>query len=129
MNILILVDSAENIEYLNPVLANKSYTCTIVDNVFSGLYAIKKENFDVVITELSIEDLSGLVVAEYVTQNKPQTSVVICNNKQEKITHPELLNLDTVYTVTKDNCGTITGTLMQIEEAATVEIGWEKVVF
>lgn len=129
MKILILVENLNDLDYLHPVLENENYQCKVEDNVFSGLYAIKEENFDVVITELSMEEINGLIVAEYVMQKKPQMSVIIYNNNKAPISQPELLSLQTVYTVSKGSQVTLSSVLLEIGAEETEESKWEKIIF
>ncbi len=72
-NILIVDDVVENIQILVAILKQDGYRVQTTTNGYDALKLVKKENFDLVLLDIMMPDISGLEVCRYLKID-PQTS-------------------------------------------------------
>jgi two-component system NtrC family sensor kinase len=76
--ILVIVDAQAMREFLASLLGYEGYNdVLLVEGGFEGIERLEAEPFDLVITDLSMPDLDGYQVMEYVHENHPQTLVIV----------------------------------------------------
>ncbi|VVB85343.1 Chemotaxis protein CheY [uncultured archaeon] len=76
-NILIIEDDSKMREALKEILKDEGYNVDSVENGQLGLEAIKKKDFDVVLTDLIMPVMGGMEVLREIKRTKPKTIVII----------------------------------------------------
>jgi CheY-like chemotaxis protein len=71
--ILVVVDEKLTLKNLKHVLTKEGYEVKAVDNGASALQLINDEEFDLVITDLKMESVSGLDILEKCKELHPYT--------------------------------------------------------
>lgn len=75
---ILVVDDEKNMrEVLNIFLKGEGYDVTVADGGSSGIAALKKDIFNVVITDLRMPKVSGFDVLKFIKETSPNTIVVI----------------------------------------------------
>ncbi|MFQ6137462.1 MAG: response regulator [Candidatus Hydrothermarchaeales archaeon] len=77
VNILIVEDDPQMLEGLTESLAEEGYEITSVLTGKEAIEKVKKEDFDVVLTDLVMPGLDGMDVLKEVKRTKPRTHVVM----------------------------------------------------
>ncbi len=77
IKILILDDEPIVTKRLKPALEKKGYEVETFTQSSSALKRIQEERFDIVITDLKMEGLSGMEFLEKVKEKWPQTEVIV----------------------------------------------------
>ncbi|KPK34643.1 MAG: Fis family transcriptional regulator [Nitrospira bacterium SG8_35_1] len=75
--ILVVDDEQSMREVLDIFLSNEGYDVTVAGNGVSGVDAVKKDIFDLVITDMKMPRLGGLELLKNIKQISPDTVVVI----------------------------------------------------
>jgi two-component system response regulator PilR (NtrC family) len=75
--ILVVDDEQSMREVLDIFLSNEGYNVTVAGNGVSGVDAVKKDIFDLVITDMKMPKLGGLELLKNIKQISPDTVVVI----------------------------------------------------
>ena len=88
--LLIIDDNKEILDALCEFLSKKKYDITSANNGLEGLKYIEKEQqqFDVVITDLIMPDISGVALISIIKKRYPDTLVIAITGWGE---HPEAL--------------------------------------
>jgi two-component system response regulator PilR (NtrC family) len=77
-NILVVDDEKSMREILEIFLKNEGYRVSVADNGETAIEAIKKDIYDLIITDMKMPKLGGLELLRNVKQMTPETVVVIC---------------------------------------------------
>ncbi len=75
--ILVVDDERSMREILHIFLKNEGYTVTLADNGESAVEAVKRDIFDLIITDMNMPKLSGLELLRNVKKITPDTIVVV----------------------------------------------------
>jgi len=88
--LLIIDDNKEILDALCEFLSKKKYDITSANNGLEGLKCLEKEEheFDVVITDLIMPDISGVALISIIKKRFPDTLVIAITGWGE---HPEAL--------------------------------------
>lgn len=76
-SILIADDEPEIRESLTLVLKEEGFQCTAVKDGAEAIKAIKKANFDIIVSDLKMPNASGIEVLDYALQHSSQTMTII----------------------------------------------------
>ncbi|MFC2135822.1 sigma-54-dependent transcriptional regulator [Bacteroidota bacterium] len=99
---ILIVDDDETLCYLlKEELVNEGYTA---DMVYDGKYAIaklKKTNYDLILLDLEMNEVSGEEVLQYVRENYPYIQVIILTAKSEVRTAIECIKKGAYDFITK----------------------------
>ncbi|KUO63745.1 Fis family transcriptional regulator [bacterium BRH_c32] len=81
---ILIADDDENLCYLlKEELVNEGYIVDIVYDGKDAIEAIKKKNFDVVLLDLEMKEVSGEQVLKFVQENHPDLQVIVLTAKSE----------------------------------------------
>ncbi|MCH7732050.1 MAG: response regulator [Candidatus Marinimicrobia bacterium] len=75
--ILVIDDEEYILDIVEEVLTVQGHKVTSSSSAENGLEIFKKENFDIVITDLGMPEMSGWEVAERIKKNNPKTPVIL----------------------------------------------------
>jgi CheY-like chemotaxis protein len=79
---ILIADDDENLCYLlKEELVNEGYIVDIVYDGKDAIEAIKKKNFDVVLLDLEMKEVSGEQVLKFVKENHPDLQVIVLTAK------------------------------------------------
>jgi two-component system response regulator HydG len=77
LRVLIIDDERPHAEAVAESLARVGYECVIATSGKAGADKIEKEDFDVILTDLRMEDLDGLTLLRKAKQDLPEAEVVL----------------------------------------------------
>src|SRR5439155_314361 len=77
LRVLIIDDEKPHAEAVAESLARVGYECVIATSGKAGADKIEKEDFDVILTDLRMEDLDGLTLLRKAKQDLPEAEVVL----------------------------------------------------
>src|SRR5439155_17405669 len=77
LRVLIIDDQRPHAEAVAESLARVGYECVIATSGKAGADKIEKEDFDVILTDLRMEDLDGLTLLRKAKQDLPEAEVVL----------------------------------------------------
>ncbi len=75
--ILVVEDDEANRILLNETLGKQGYDVILAEDVSAGMEALKRQGFNVVLTDLRLPDGSGLDILAYVNEHLPSTPVIV----------------------------------------------------
>ncbi|MDY7037254.1 MAG: sigma-54 dependent transcriptional regulator [Thermodesulfobacteriota bacterium] len=75
--ILFVDDEREILSAFEKYLSHQGYRVNVVDNGFKALELLKKNNFDIVFTDLQMPGLSGIELLMAIKEYRPETEVII----------------------------------------------------
>ena len=75
--ILVVEDDEANRILLNETLGKEGYEVMLAEDVSAGMEALKRQGFNVVLTDLRLPDGSGLDILAYVNEQMPSTPVIV----------------------------------------------------
>jgi len=75
--ILIVDDESLMRDFLNETLTRKGFTVTTAYNGESAIEELKKLEFDLVISDIRMPDISGIDILKMVKENTPDTEVIM----------------------------------------------------
>ena len=75
--ILVVEDDEANRILLNETLGKEGYDVMLAEDVSAGMEALKRQGFNVVLTDLRLPDGSGLDILAYVNEHMPSTPVIV----------------------------------------------------
>jgi DNA-binding NtrC family response regulator len=75
--ILLIDDETEMLNSLNKILSQREYAITLLQNGTEALNRVKSENFDLIITDLKMPDVSGLDILEAGRRAFPDSKVIV----------------------------------------------------
>ena len=77
-SILIIDDEIEMLESLRKILLSRDrYDIHTIQNSTEAMQKVEKEKFDLVLTDLKMQDYSGIDILKNVIKNHPQTNVIM----------------------------------------------------
>ncbi len=77
IRILVVDDDEAHAQAVADSLANESAECTIAPSGEKGIEFIESENFDVIITDLRMEDFDGLAILRKAKEELPEAEVIV----------------------------------------------------
>src|SRR5207244_5914821 len=77
LRVLIIDDEKPHAEAVAESLARVGYECVIATSGKAGADKIEKEDFDVILTDLRMQDLDGLALLRKAKQDLPEAEVVL----------------------------------------------------
>src|SRR5436190_18973863 len=77
LRVLIIDDEPFHAEALAESLERVGYDCVVATSGSEGSKRIDQEDFDVVLTDLKMEDMDGLTLLRQVKQETPEAEVVL----------------------------------------------------
>ena len=91
MATLLIVDDDDNIRETLHELLSSSYVCHTADRAEQALAYLDVENYDVVLTDISMPGLSGREILIRVQKNHPATPVVVISGNANAEAAEELI--------------------------------------
>lgn len=76
-SVLIVDDEPLILHFLAEVLKRKGYDPQLAENGKKALAFLKEENFDLVITDMKLGDLTGIDILRKAKENHPETAVIV----------------------------------------------------
>ncbi|MBS1272176.1 MAG: Transcriptional regulatory protein TcrA [Candidatus Marinimicrobia bacterium] len=99
---ILIVDDNENIStLLNDVVSLEDYTGVVAHDGESAKSAIDKNDFDVAFCDLTLPDISGWEVVEYLRETAPETKIIVISGMGDSIEKDKLEEHQVEYTVHK----------------------------
>ncbi|MGI0406175.1 homeostatic response regulator transcription factor HsrA [Helicobacter himalayensis] len=83
MRILIIEDDSALNKSLSEVLNTSGYQTDVAENLKDGEYYISIRNYDLVLSEWSLSDGSGLDIITQIKEKSPRTPVIIISSKND----------------------------------------------
>ncbi len=77
IKILVIDDEKELLDSVNLIFELLDYKIDTASSGEEGIEKLKKNNYDIVITDISMPGISGFEVVEYVTKNHPYTVPIV----------------------------------------------------
>src|ERR671925_96471 len=77
LRVLIIDDEKSHAEAVAESLARVGYECVVATSGQAGADKIEKEEFDVILTDLRMEDVDGLTLLRKAKQELPDAEVVL----------------------------------------------------
>ncbi len=77
LNVLLLDDEPIVGKRLKPALAKIGCEVEVFENPREALKRIEEKDFDVVVTDIRMDDVDGIQVLEYVMKKSPRTKVIL----------------------------------------------------
>lgn len=75
--ILIIDDEKSILHLLNTVFTKEGYSVKTTSSAKNALECIKKDDFNLILTDIRLPEMSGMDILRYVKQNKPHLPVVM----------------------------------------------------
>lgn len=99
---ILIVDDDETLCYLlKEELVNEGYTADIVYDGKFAIERLKKKNYDLILLDLEMKEVSGEEVLKYVRENYPYIQVIILTAKSEIRTAIECIKMGAYDFITK----------------------------
>ena len=77
LRVLVIDDDRSHAETVAEVLERVGYDCTVVTSGRAGVQALGRDDYDVVLTDLRMNDLDGLAVVRAAKAEQPDADVVV----------------------------------------------------
>ena len=77
MKILLIDDDHESLEALNMILSPTEHECRTFENPVKAIEDFKKNDYDVIITDISMPEMSGIEVLKVSKQINPDIYVIL----------------------------------------------------
>jgi len=77
VTVLVIDDDGAHAEAASESLARSGYECTVATSGTEGARRLEKEDYDVVLTDLVMRDLSGIEIVRKVKASRPETEVIV----------------------------------------------------
>jgi two-component system response regulator HydG len=101
IRVLVIDDEKLHAEAVAESLQRVGYECTVVHSGSQGAKRIEDEDFDVVLTDLRMEDLDGLAILRKVKQVSPGTEVMVITGHGDVKTAVEAIKQGAANYLTK----------------------------
>jgi DNA-binding NtrC family response regulator len=101
MATLLIVDDDNNIRETLHELLSASYECHTADRAEQALEYLEVENYDVVLTDISMPGLSGREILKRVQRKHPNTPVIVISGNSNAEAAAELLAMGAFAYLTK----------------------------
>jgi CheY-like chemotaxis protein len=82
LNILVVDDDHQSVLIIEKFLKKQGYKTTSVNSAINGSVFLKKEFFDLVITDLIMPQVNGLEFLLWINENSPRTKVIIVTGNE-----------------------------------------------
>ena len=90
--VLVIDDDRGHAETLAEVIEKEGHECTLAFNGTDGIAAVDREDFDIIITDLVMNDLSGLDILRRAKGKSPESEVIIVTGYASEETAIEALD-------------------------------------
>src|SRR5947209_14871392 len=77
LRVLVIDDDRFHAETVAEVLEKVGYACTVATSGRAGADALRRDEFDVVLTDLRMGDLDGLAIVRQARQAQPEAEAVV----------------------------------------------------
>ena len=77
VTVLVIDDDGAHAEAASESLARSGYECTVATSGTEGVRRLEKDDYDVVLTDLVMRDLSGIEIVRKVKASRPETEVIV----------------------------------------------------
>jgi two-component system response regulator HydG len=77
VSVLVIDDDGAHAEAASESLSRSGYDCTVATSGTEGVRRLEKDDFDVVLTDLVMRDLSGIEIVRKVKASRPETEVIV----------------------------------------------------
>lgn len=81
MRVLIIENDENQSELLSDVLNEKKYQTDIAENLKDGKYYVSIRNYDLIIANWYLSDMSGVDIINQIKEKSPKVPVIITSNK------------------------------------------------
>lgn len=81
MRVLIIENDENQSELLSDVLNEKKYQTDIAENLKDGKYYVSIRNYDLIIANWHLSDMSGVDIINQIKEKSPKVPVIIISNK------------------------------------------------
>ena len=98
INILIIDDDKDVLNFFKRFLRDKIYNITTVDNGKDALPIVKKREFDLVFLDIVLSDTSGLDLYSKIRELKPALDVILITGYTDKIKDMEQMDVKACLT-------------------------------
>lgn len=90
---VLIIENDENLgESLSDALNEKKYQTDIAENLKDGKYYISIRNYDLIISNWNLSDISGVDIISQIKEKTPKVAVIITSNKTEPEIEASALN-------------------------------------
>jgi two-component system response regulator PilR (NtrC family) len=93
MSLILVVDDDETIRDMLYDLFEETHRCHVAETAERALSYLETENYDVILTDISMPGLSGLELLGYVRQSQPETPVIVITGITDQAHAQGLLKL------------------------------------
>src|SRR5437868_4953679 len=101
LRVLVIDDEPFHAEAIAESLQRVGYDCAVATSGLEGAKRIDREDFDVVLTDLKMEDMDGLTLLRKVKQEAPEAEVVLITGHADVKTAVEAFKLGASDYLTK----------------------------
>lgn len=101
LRVLVVDDDRLHAETVAEVLQRVGYQCTVATSGKAGAAAIDRDEFDVVLTDLRMNDLDGLAIVRKAKAEQPEAEVVVITGFGDVKTAVEAIKLGAVHYLVK----------------------------
>ena len=77
VSVLVIDDDSAHAEAASESLGRSGYDCTVATSGTEGVRRLEKDDYDVVLTDLVMRDLSGIEIVRKVKSSRPETEVIV----------------------------------------------------
>jgi len=77
VTVLVIDDDGAHAEAASESLSRSGYECTVATSGTDGVRRLEKDDYDVVLTDLVMRDLSGIEIVRKVKASRPETEVIV----------------------------------------------------
>src|SRR5262245_12417394 len=77
VTVLVIDDDGAHAEAASESLSRSGYECTVATSGTDGVRRLEKDDYDVVLTDLVMRDLSGIEIVRKVRASRPETEVIV----------------------------------------------------
>ena len=97
LRVLVIDDDRSHAETVAEVLERVGYDCTVVTSGRAGVQALTRDEYDVVLTDLRMNDLDGLAIVRKSRQEQPEAEVVVITGYADVKTAVEAIKQGAVH--------------------------------
>src|SRR4051794_30878780 len=101
LRVLVIDDDKFHAETVAEVLEKVGDQCTVATSGKAGAAALDKDEFDVVLTDLRMNDVDGLAIVKKVKADQPEAEVVVITGFGDVKTAVEAIKLGAVHYLVK----------------------------
>src|SRR5262249_58441780 len=101
LRVLVIDDEPLHAETVAESLERVGYTCTVATSGSAGAKRIEREEYDVVLTDLRMNDLDGLAIVRKTRKEQPEAEVVVITGHGDVHTAVEAIKLGAAHYLLK----------------------------